>query len=447
MTDDDRFDAEALARQTRARARTPGADNSRPAPVREQPQQFNDLAAFKAMALQRAVGDEFSIANPFFRPHDERAGARTRIDGKTCLNFASYDYLGLNGHPALADAANRAMQQYGTSVSASRIVAGERPLHRDLEKAIAGIYQTEDAVVFVSGHATNVTVIGELMQPGDLIVHDAIAHNSAIVGARLSGATRRNFAHNDLDALEALLDRERKHHERALIFVEGLYSMDGDVPDLMRLITLKRRYNAWLMVDEAHALGTLGENGLGIAEHQGVDPAGVDIWMGTMSKTLASCGGYIAGSAVLVELLKYQAPGFVYSVGIAPPAAAAALQALELLKTAQDRVARLRANGKVFLKAARDAGLDTGFGQGNAVAPVIVGDSLCAAKLCENLLGQGINVLPIIYPAVPMQQARLRFFISSEHDPADLKAAAEETSKHLKLLMASGFGRQGKASS
>lgn len=441
MTDDDRFDAEALAQRTRARARAPAADNSRPASAREKPQQFSDLPAYKAMTLQQAVGDEFGIANPFFRPHDERAGARTQIDGKTCLNFASYDYLGLNGHPALADAANRAMQRYGTSVSASRIVAGERPLHRDLEKAIAGIYQTEDAVVFVSGHATNVAVIGELMQPGDLIVHDAIAHNSAIVGAQLSGATRRNFAHNDLDALEALLDRERSHYEKALIFVEGLYSMDGDVPDLKSLIALKRRYNAWLMVDEAHALGTLGENGLGIAEYQGIDPGDVDIWMGTMSKTLASCGGYIAGSAVLVDLLKYQAPGFVYSVGMAPPAAAAALQALELLHTAQDRISRLCANGKAFLGAAKNAGLDTGFGQGHAVAPVVVGDSLCAAKLSENLLDRGINVLPIIYPAVPMQQARLRFFISSEHDPADLKAAALETSKQLNLLTASGFGR------
>jgi 8-amino-7-oxononanoate synthase len=401
---------------------------------------FSELPVYQAMARHRDIAEMFGIANPFFRSHEARSGATTMMAGKEYINFASYDYCGLNQHPAVGEAAKAAIDQYGTSVSASRIVAGERPLHRALEVALAEHYGVEDAIAFVSGHATNVSTIGALMGPDDLILHDEFVHNSAIVGAKLSRATCVSFRHNNLDQLDEALKANRAKYKHALIVVEGLYSMDGDFPDLPRLIELKRRYGAWLMVDEAHALGVLGDTGRGIMEHFDTDPLDVDIWMGTLSKTLGGCGGYIAGKRELVEILKFQAPGFVYSVGLSPPVTAAALAALELLKAQPERVKRLQANGKLFLTEAQAAGLDTGTSAGYAVVPIIVGDTIKVVKLTERLLDRGVNALPIFYPAVPMKAARVRFFITSEHTPEQLRAAVAITREELARLAKDRFG-------
>jgi 8-amino-7-oxononanoate synthase len=224
-------------------------------------------------------------------------------------------------------------------------VSGERGVHRDLERALARAYGVDDAIAFVSGHATNVTVIGHLFGPRDLILHDALVHNSVLQGVKLSGAHRLPFPHRDTTALDAILADQRRQFERVLIVVEGIYSMDGDYPDLPRLIEIKRRHRAFLMVDEAHSFGVMGARGLGIREHFGVDGADVDIWMGTLSKTLASCGGFIAGEMALIEHLKFLAPGFLYSVGMPPPTAAAALAALECMLAEPHRVAALQARG------------------------------------------------------------------------------------------------------
>lgn len=401
--------------------------------------EFADLPVYQAMMRHRDIADTFGLTNPFYRQHDARLGATTLIAGKKYINFASYDYVGLNQHPAVGEAAKAAIDQYGTSVSASRIVAGERPLHGALETALADFYGAEDAIAFVSGHATNVSTIGALMGADDLILHDELMHNSAIVGAKLSRATCMSFRHNNLDALEEALRQHRAKHKHALIVVEGLYSMDGDFPDLPRLIELKRRYGAWLMVDEAHGLGVLGATGRGIAEHFGIDPLDVDIWMGTLSKSLGACGGYIAGKKVLIEILKFQAPGFVYSVGLSPPLTAAALAALELLKAEPERVSRLQANGKLFLAEAHAAGLDTGTSAGYAVVPIMVGDTVKAVKLTESLLARGVNALPIFYPAVPMKAARVRFFITSEHTPEQIRTAIGITKEELAALSKGRF--------
>lgn len=381
---------------------------------------FETLPGFEQLKLMRAATGAFGVPSPFFRSHDGRASATSVIDGKEVINFASYDYLGLNGAPEVLEAAHAAVDSFGCSVSASRVVAGERAFHRAFEKELAAIYQADDAVVYVSGHAANVATIGTLVGPRDLVIHDELMHNSAIVGAQLSRAHRRWFAHNDLDALEAILAADRAGHGRALIVVEGNYSMDGDAPDLARLVELKRRYGAWLMVDEAHSLGVLGAHGFGIFEAQGIDPKAVDIWMGTLSKTLASCGGYIVGSQDLVDYLKLSAPGFVYSVGLSAPATMSALTALRMMRREPERVARLQANSAHFLAAAKAAGFDTGAADGHAVVPVIIGDSLKAAVLSNLMLARGVNVLPIIHPAVPNKAARLRFFITSEHTPEQL---------------------------
>jgi 7-keto-8-aminopelargonate synthetase-like enzyme len=199
--------------------------------------------------------------------------------------------------------------------------------------------------------------------------------------------------------------------------------MDGDVPELARFTALARQHDALLMVDEAHSLGVLGATGRGVAEQCGVDPSEVDIWMGTLSKTLSGCGGYIAGRRTLVDVLRYAAPGFVYSVGLAPPLAAASLAALEIMLAEPERVTRLQHNAALFLRLAREAGFDTGHSAGLGIVPVIAGSSVGAARLAAALFEQGINVQPILFPVVPERSARLRFFLSSEHTAAELARA------------------------
>lgn len=398
-----------------------------------------DLPFFQQMQVMRSASASLGIADPYFRVHEARAGAKTDIDGRTYDNFSSYDYLGLNGRTEVAEAAKAAIDRYGTSPSASRLVAGERPLHQALEQSLAAFHGAEACLTFVSGHATNVTVIGHLLRAGDLIIHDELIHNSVLQGAQLSGARRFGFAHNEVQAAENLLGLHGKTGGRILIVIEGHYSMDGDLPDLRGFIDLARRYNAWLLVDEAHALGVLGKTGRGVAEHFGVDPAEVDLWMGTLSKTLAGCGGYLAGRRELIDYLKFSAPGFVYSVGMSPPLAAAALAALDILQREPERVERLNANARAFLDAAQAGGLNTGRSEGFAIVPIVTGSSIKAARLSEALFQRSINVQPILYPAVPERSARLRFFLSAEHSPAQIERTVQALVEETATIQAQGL--------
>jgi len=376
---------------------------------------FDKLPGYQELLAQLLAAEELKIGNPFFRLHEGIASATSVVNGQPCINFSSYNYLDLSGHPRVSAAAQDAIDRYGTSVSASRPVSGERPIQRDLEQALARIHGTEDAVVFVSGHATNVTSIGYLFGPKDLILHDALIHNSVLQGIQLSGAFRLSFPHNDWQALGQLLEQRRHEFERVLIVVEGIYSMDGDHPDLPKFIELKKRHKAFLMVDEAHSIGVMGERGYGIAEHYGITGSEIDIWMGTLSKSLSGCGGYIAGEKALVDLLKFSAPGFLYSVGIPAPMAAASLEAIRVMEEEPQRVRQLRERSRYFLQRAREAGLDTGRSAGYSVVPLICGSSIKAVRLSTMLLKWGINVQPIVYPAVEERLARLRFFISCAH--------------------------------
>ncbi len=409
----------------------------RPAPLsaisKDPWEAFAQSDSCRQMDIIRRASAILGIDNPYFRVHDGIAGPETVIDGKSYLNFSSYNYLGFNGHPRVVAAAKAAIDRYGTSCSASRLVAGERPLHRELEERLARLHKTEDCVAFVSGHATNVTVIGNLLGKADLILCDSAIHNSIQQGAQLAGARRLVFPHNDVAAAERLLAEHRARCGNALVAVEGHYSMDGDVPDLPAFSALARRHGAWLLVDEAHALGVLGARGRGTAEHFGLDGSAADLWMGTLSKTFAGCGGYMACRHRVAEFLRYSSPGFVYSVGIPPPVAAAACAALDLLLEEPERVAALNANAQAFLDGARAAGLDTGSSQGFAIVPIMLGSSIAAARLSAALFRRGINVQPILYPAVPERAARLRFFLSSEHRreqiDTTLAIVTEETAK------------------
>ena len=401
-----------------------------PAPAAEKPA-LGHADAQAEIALMRRAGQALGLQSPFFRLNSGHATPWADIDGRRVLSFSAYNYLGLNGDPRVTVASKLAADRYGTSVSGSRITSGERPVHRELEAALADLYEAEDALVLVGGHATNVTVIAHLVGPGDAVVYDTLAHNSIIQGAQLSGARRRSFQHNDLADLDRVLGELAQGTRRRLIVVEGCYGMDGDAPDLKGLSELAQRHKAHIMVDEAHALGVLGPRGHGLAEHCGVDPNCVDVWMGTLSKTLASCGGYIAGRADLIDYLRCSAPGFLFSVGMPAPVAAAALAALQLMRQEPERVRRLQHNGWVFAEAARRLGLDVGATLGAAIIPVIIGSSLRTTLVAARLWQEGIWVQPILYPGVPERSARLRFFVTSEHEPEDLRRVAAATARAL----------------
>jgi 8-amino-7-oxononanoate synthase len=378
--------------------------------------------------------EEQGIMSPFFHVHDGITGSEAVIGGRTLINFANYNYVGLSGDPDVSRAAEEAIERYGTSVSASRVVSGERPVHRELEREISRFLGTEDAIAYIGGVTANVSTISHLLGPEDVVLCDQLVHNSAMQGAEFSGARRLVFPHNDWAALDGMLGRVRAQHRRALVVIEGVYSADGDIPDLARFVEVKERHHAMLMVDEAHSLGVLGATGRGITEHAGIDARRIDILMGTLSKSLASCGGYIAGSAALVEYLKYTSPGFVFSVGMTPANAAAAVAALHKLEAEPERVSRLHERAALFLALCKEAGFDTGASAGTPVVPVIVGESVRAATLSAMLFDAGINVQPMVAPSVADDQARLRFFVASTHTETQLRAAVEATKRALGAL-------------
>lgn len=415
----------------------PPADPAGAAPPPEEHTRIECFPEVTAHAERIATLSGLGLANPYFLVHEGALTDTTVIDGRELLSFSSYNYLGMATHPQVSEAAHEAIERCGTSVSASRLLSGSRPLHLELEREIAELLGCEAAVTLANGHATNVTVIGHLVGPGDLIVHDSLAHDSILQGCRLSGATRRPFPHNDATALDTLLTQVRDQYRRVLVVVEGVYSMDGDIADLPALVDVKRRHGALLMIDEAHSIGTIGRTGRGIGEYYGIDRPAVDLWSGTLSKALASCGGYVAGSRPVVEYLRYTVPGFVYSAGMTPADTAASLTALRMLRAEPQRVARLSENAALFVHLAREAGINTGDSHDTPVVPCIVGDSLKTLRLAEALFRQGISVNPILHPAVPEELARLRFFITYDHTPGQIRRAVAALARELPLLESS----------
>ena len=401
---------------------------------------FDCMTEYVQLQRNKRLLQSTGADNPFFMTHESVTADTTQINGRTLINFSSYNYLGMSGDPVVSEAASKAVDQFGTSVSASRLVSGQKTLHVELEKKIAQFVGTEDSIIYVGGHSTNETTIGHLFGAGDLILHDALSHNSIIQGAILSGARRRPFPHNDWNALDQLLGELRHDYRRVLVVIEGVYSMDGDFPDLPRFVEVKKRHKTFLMVDEAHSIGTMGRTGRGLGEHFGVNPADVDLWMGTLSKSFGSCGGYIAGCKELVEYLRYTAPGFVYSVGLSPPNAAAALAAIELLEEEPQRAVDCRARARLFLQRAKEHGLNTGLSDGSPVVPVIIGNSMNALELSQRLFARGINVQPILYPAVEDSASRLRFFITSRHSEKQIRDTVDAVAEELRDL-APGYFR------
>ena len=355
------------------------------------------------------------LGNPFFSLHEGIAKDTIQTNQRELINYSSYNYLGMSGDRVVTEAAQKAIAEYGTSVSASRLLSGERPLHLELERAIADFIGTEEAIAYVGGHATNVSTIGHLFGERDLIICDSLSHNSIKEGCKLSGATIIDFPHNDCQALEEILERERTKYEKVLIAIEGIYSTDGDLAPLPQIVELKQYYQTFLLVDEAHSIGVLGISGGGIREHFDLQPTDIDLWMGTLSKSFASCGGYIAGDRELIQYLKYTAPGFVFSVGMSPANTAAALAAIELLKSEPERAIKLQSRAKFCLDLAKNKNFNTGYSTNSPIIPIIVGEPNKAVRLSQLLGQEGINVNPMVYPSVPYDAARLRFFITCLH--------------------------------
>ncbi len=380
----------------------------RPAAAEQRIEDFPELVQLE----QRIAGIG---RNPYFLLHEGTMRDTTKVGDQELISFSGYNYLGLSGHPVVTAAVKDAVDRYGSSVSASRFLSGDRPVHRELESELAALNGCEAALALVSGHATNVSVIGHLMGPQDLILHDSLAHDSILQGCKLSGARRRPFPHNDMAALDALLTKVRHEYRRVLVVVEGVYSMDGDLVDLPALIEVKQRHGVLVMVDEAHSLGVVGAGGGGVGEHFAVDRSQVDLWAGTLSKSFAGCGGYVAGTERVITYLKCSVPGFVYSVGLTPANTAASLAAIRVMRDEPERLKRLAENSDRFLRLAREAGIDTGDSYGSPVIPAIVKDSAKAVQLSAALFDRGVSANPILHPAVAEELTRLRFFVTSEH--------------------------------
>jgi len=398
---------------------------------------FYDVAKFPEIAAHHQQFDQLDalqIENPYFRVNENIVNNRTQINGRNMVSFSSYNYLGMSGDKRVSQASKNAIDKYGTSVSASRVATGEKPLHKELEQEIANLLGVEDAVVMVGGHSTNVTTVGHLMRPQDLIVFDELSHNSILQGAELSGARRMPFPHEDFKALDKILTENRSQYQRVLITIEGVYSMDGDIANLPEFIKLRNKHKCLLMVDEAHSMGVLGKNSGGIRDYFDANGEDVDIWMSTFSKSFASCGGYIAGKKSMIEYLKYTAPGFLYSVGLPASNTAAALEAMRIFGKEIWRSEKLRKNAKFFVENAKAKGLDTGISNGTAVVPIIVRNSTHALVLGHRLFEDDINVQPILAPAVADSESRLRFFITCDHSEEEMAMVIERTAFHLKNI-------------
>ena len=349
-------------------------------------------------------------------------GGRVRVAGQNLLNLSSNDYLGLSQDPRLIAAAQAAAARWGTGAGASRLVVGHLALHEAVEARLADFKGTEAAVIFPTGYMANVGTISALVGPGDAIFCDRLNHASIYDGIKLSGAALQRFPHRDLNRLEDLL-RKAGRARRRLIVTDSVFSVDGDLAPLKDLVTLKARYGVWLMIDEAHATGVLGERGAGLAEALGVTGE-VDIHMGTFSKALGSQGGYVAGDRRLVDYLYNRARSFIYSTALAPPVLGAIDQALEVVVREPERRRHLLDEAEKFRRSLLAAGLDI-LGSETQIIPVLVGDNARTLKFAAELRAQGLMAVALRPPTVPPGRARVRFSLSAAHGREDLTRARE----------------------
>jgi glycine C-acetyltransferase len=351
------------------------------------------------------------------------------------IMLGGYSYLGLIGHPKINAAAEEAIEQYGTGTYGVRLLAGSLKLHNELEARIAKFKQAEAAVTMSSGYATNLATISSLLRKGDTVICDKLNHASIVDGCMLSFAKFVRFRHNDMDHLERRL-REASPDGRILVVADAVFSMDGDIINLPEMARLCQKYGAYLMIDEAHSVGVIGKTGHGIEEHFDLPPDTVDVKMGTLSKTIPSAGGYVAGNADIINFLKHEARAFIYSAAVPPPSAAAAMAAFDVIEEEPWRVEKIQTNYKRFADKLRNAGFNLLYTE-TAIVPVVCGSTANGAALAKYCQDRGIFVQAIVAPVVPEGLVRLRACISAAHTIEDIDYCADvivEGGKELGII-------------
>ena len=360
------------------------------------------------------------------RTVESSVGAWVTIEGKRVLNMCSNNYLGFANDPRLCEAAKRAIDEFGVGPGAVRSIAGTMSLHLELERRIAEFKGTEAALSVQSGLNTNLATIPLLMDKDDILFTDELNHASIIDGVRLTKAQRAIYPHRDVDALARLLE-ENKAIAKKLIITDGVFSMDGDLAPLPGIVDVAERYGAMVMVDDAHGEGVLGRNGRGIVDHFGLHGR-VDIECGTMSKAFGVMGGYIAGSAKIVEYLRQRARPFLFSSAATPPDVAACIAAINILEASDEPVRKLWDNARVFKAALRDLGFDLGVSE-TPITPVMLGEASTAWDFSKALFAEGVFATAIAFPTVPRGKARIRVMMSAAHSSKDLSFAVEAFAK------------------
>jgi 8-amino-7-oxononanoate synthase len=370
---------------------------------------------------------------PYFRVMASEAGPVVEMEGRQTIMLGSNNYLGLTGDPRVKEAARDALERYGTGLTGSRLLNGTTPLHVELETELADWMEVEEAIVFTTGYQANLGCIGTILQPGDTVVCDSGDHASILDGCRLSGAKLRPFRHNQMEKLDRMLGRAGDDGGGVLVVVDGVFSMEGDVAPLPEIVELCERHGARLMVDEAHAVGVLGERGAGTCELYGLENR-VDLRMGTFSKSLASCGGFIAGPSEVVEFLRIASRSFIFTASAVPAAVGATLGAMRVIRSeGPELMARCLGNARYLRQGLRDLGLAVvepgtlpdGSEATTPVVPVVVGEDWKAVLLWKALYEAGLYTNVAIHPAVPPGGALLRTSLMATHEHEHLDRALE----------------------
>ncbi|MCL2332148.1 MAG: pyridoxal phosphate-dependent aminotransferase family protein [Actinomycetia bacterium] len=379
-------------------------------------------------------------ANRYFYLQAVRGKVNHRVtmaDGRDMVMLASYSYLGLMGHPKIEAAAKQAIDEYGTGAGGVRLLTGTTDLHERMEARIAKFVSRDDACVYTSGYMTNLAIITALTGPGDLVIMDKLDHASIVDGCMLSGARWCTYRHNNMEHLESVLRRSQKSgkYKTMLVIADSVFSMDGDMVDLPALTEVTHAYGARLMIDEAHSVGALGATGHGIEEHFGMHDA-IDLKMGTLSKSIPSVGGYLAGDHELINYMRHASRPFIFSAGLAPAQCATAMAALDVIEEEPWRVEQLQRVQGDYARGLMELGFDT-METDTAIVPVRVGDEGRTMDLTRGLFDRGIFVCPIVHPAVPRGTERLRTCLMATHTDEDLAqifAAFKESGTEIGLI-------------
>ena len=358
-------------------------------------------------------------AYPYHMPLEAKAGPCVTADGHQMLMMSSYDYLGLIGDPRIDAAATDAIRRYGTSTSGARLLTGTLDIHREMEQALARFKGTEDALTFSSGYLANLGVIYGLFGSSDRVIMDELCHRSLLDACRLSGVQLQRFRHNDPQSLRDELQKPNTAN-RTLIVSDGVFSMDGDICCLPELVALKKEFGCFLMIDEAHSSGVLGATGRGTDEHFGIATSEIDIWTGSLAKSIPSNGGFIAVSQEVAIFLQHASSPYIFSAAMPPASVAAITTGLAILHKDPERVTRLRANGNFLRAGLQKLGYDTGLSQ-TAVIPVVLKDEQTTALFARTLRNFGIIAAPVMFPAVAQGAARLRLCVTAAHTTTQLQ--------------------------